>query len=319
MRHLKSGQYLLLVFLVNFITFWSFAKPSNSHLQESASGLPKQQNQAAPAKNDYVTSATCSACHEDLFKKFTRTPHQVLESHPKKGWQERSCESCHGPGQAHVDAGDGSQIIAYKKLPANEINANCLKCHARTEALSGVRSSLHGKNQMACTQCHQIHDSPQPVHLLAGKPDQLCLSCHRETQSAFSKPFRHRLAEGAIRCVDCHQPHGGLQPRQMKVANGNEAACVKCHTDKRGPFAFEHPALRLEGCMGCHEPHGSVNPKMLVRHEVRFLCLECHSAAPGILSAQPPSFHDLRSARFQNCTTCHLKIHGSNVNKNFLR
>jgi predicted CXXCH cytochrome family protein len=67
--------------------------------------------------------------------------------------------------------------------------------------------------------------------------------------------------------------------------------------------------------MGCHEPHGSVNPKMLVRHEQRFLCLECHSAAPGILASQPPSFHDLRSARFQNCTTCHLRVHGSNVNQ----
>jgi DmsE family decaheme c-type cytochrome len=105
----------------------------------------------------------------------------------------------------------------------------------------------------------------------------------------------------------------------MKTAIGNETACAKCHTDKRGPFAFEHAAMRLEGCLGCHEPHGSINPKMLVRNQQHLLCLECHSTASGILASQPPSFHDLRSARFQNCTTCHLKVHGSNVNKYLLR
>jgi DmsE family decaheme c-type cytochrome len=110
-----------------------------------------------------------------------------------------------------------------------------------------------------------------------------------------------------------------LNPRQMKTARGNEIACAKCHSDKRGPFAFEHAAMRLEGCMSCHEPHSSVNPKMLVRSQQHLLCLECHSTAPGILASQPPSFHDLRSARFQNCTTCHLKVHGSNVNKFLLR
>ena len=50
--------------------------------------------------------------------------------------------------------------------------------------------------------------------------------------------------------------------------------------------------------MGCHEPHGSGNPKMLVRHRPQYLlCLECHTMASGILASQPPSFHDLRSAR----------------------
>ena len=76
--------------------------------------------------------------------------------------------------------------------------------------------------------------------------------------------------------------------------------------------------MRLEGRTGRHEPHGSVNPKMLVRAQQYLLCLECHTMASGILASQPPSFHDLRSARFQNCTTCHLKVHGSNVDK-FLR
>lgn len=278
-----------------------------------------QDTAAVPPKNEYVSSATCSACHEDLAKKFSRNPHQILETSSKKGWKDQSCESCHGPGQAHVDAGDGSKTFAFAKVSAREVSKNCLTCHAKTEAHAGGPTSLHGKNQLACTDCHSVHQPKETRHLLAEQSDQLCISCHKETQAAFAKPFRHRLQEGAIRCVDCHAPHGGLNPRQMKTAHGNEAACGRCHSDKRGPFAFEHAAMRLEGCMSCHEPHGSVNPKMLVRSQQHLLCLECHSTAPNILASQPPAFHDLRSARFQNCTTCHLKVHGSNVNRFLLR
>lgn len=308
MRRLTAGK-----FLVSTLCFTTLTIPS------LARSLPQETAAQPAAKNEYVTSATCASCHEDLARKFTRSPHQVLETSASKGWKEQSCESCHGPGQAHVDAGDGSKIVVFQGRPAREINQNCLSCHARAATHAGGGNSLHGKNQLGCTDCHSIHQPKEAAHLLAGQPDQLCISCHRETQAAFAKPFRHRLKEGAIRCIDCHEPHGGMNPRQMKVAVGNEAACVKCHSDKRGPFAFEHAAMRLEGCMGCHEPHGSANPKILLRHRQHLLCLECHSTSPGILASQPPAFHDLRSPRFQNCTTCHLKVHGSNVNQFFLR
>ena len=56
----------------------------------------------------------------------------------------------------------------------------------------------------------------------------------------------------------------------------NEPGCLNCHGDKRGPFTFEHAPVRFEGCSTCHEAHGSANPRMLVRREVRFVCLECH-------------------------------------------
>jgi uncharacterized protein with PIN domain len=63
---------------------------------------------------------------------------------------------------------------------------------------------------------------------------------------------------------------------------------------------------------------------MLDRPEVRMLCLECHANLPtvnanGTIGVVPPSFHDLRSPRFQNCTVCHQKIHGSYVDRNLLR
>ena len=59
---------------------------------------------------------------------------------------------------------------------------------------------------------------------------------------------------------------------------------------------------------------------MLTRSTVAQLCLECHSNITGTtLGSQPPSLHDLRSPRYQNCTTCHTAVHGSNVSPRLLR
>ena len=73
-------------------------------------------------------------------------------------------------------------------------------------------------------------------------------------------------------------------------------------------------------------PHGSANAKMLIREEVRFVCLECHANLPSlptqtasVRGVVPPAFHDLTSPRFRNCTICHQKIHGSHVDRNLLR
>jgi hypothetical protein len=66
---------------------------------------------------------------------------------------------------------------------------------------------------------------------------------------------------------------------------------------------------------------------MLVRSDVRFLCLECHSNVPGLkgetdtgsVGPGTPSFHNLALPRFQNCTVCHLAIHGSNTSRVYFR
>jgi DmsE family decaheme c-type cytochrome len=315
MRRWMTFRGLLPFILLHPLVGFCLASNPSRLLGQDEGSKPPPQNQVSKAKSEYVASATCASCHEDLAKSFTKNPHQILEVSPSKGWKDLSCESCHGPGDAHVNAGDGTQIFAFKGLSIREVNKKCLSCHARAESHAGGANSLHGRNQIACTECHSVHAPKESLHLLASQSNLLCFNCHKEIQGAFAKPYRHKLYEGAISCVDCHEPHGGLQPRQMKTAFGNEPACVKCHTDKRGPFAFEHPPMRLEGCMGCHEPHGSANPKMLIRHEQRFLCLECHAGSSGIPGGTPPSFHDLRSPRFQNCSTCHLRVHGSNIDR----
>lgn len=52
------------------------------------------------------------------------------------GWktERQGCESCHGPGKAHVDGGgDKSKIRTFENETAKQISENCLACHAGKE------------------------------------------------------------------------------------------------------------------------------------------------------------------------------------------
>jgi hypothetical protein len=49
------------------------------------------------------------------------------------------------------------------------------------------------------------------------------------------------------------------------------------------------------------------------------LCQECHGGRQGAPADLPQGFHDLTLPRFQNCTSCHVMIHGSNTNRLFLQ
>jgi len=224
-----------------------------------------------------------------------------------------------------------------------------LRCHAGKEERNNYKRGEHWRNDVACIDCHSPHYSTRLAAKLAGTPQgktgapsslipvgpfsahsndlappqmlvknepQLCLGCHSEMKAQFTQPFHHRVLEGAMKCSDCHNPHGGFELKQARLNTGADAACMKCHADKQGPFVFEHAPARVEGCAICHTPHGSSNPKMLKRNNVNQLCLECHSNVAlkvGEIGApSTPSFHNQATVRFQNCTTCHAKIHGSN-------
>jgi DmsE family decaheme c-type cytochrome len=295
-----------------------------------------QEKEGAPAKPaadnkpaEYVTSATCQGCHEDIFNAFQKNPHQAVETNKKRGWETKACESCHGPGSKHAESMSAADIVQPAKLKAGANDKLCLNCHLNQPTHVGRINSSHARNQVSCSSCHSIHKNG-PHGLAVRKPSEVnaqCAKCHTDVWASFQRPYKHRLPEGAMSCVDCHNPHGGFLARGMiRTANANEPGCFKCHGDKRGPFVFEHAPVKTEPCSTCHEPHGSANPRMLTRAQVRFVCLECHANLPGptapgngTLGTTPPAIHDLRSPRFQQCTLCHQKVHGSYVNRDFFK
>ncbi len=295
-------------------------------------GQSKAQEKPGPKPPPpaFAGSETCSACHEDIYNGFLKSPHAIVETDKKRGWEKRACESCHGPGQEHAESADAAKIRNPGKLAAAAADKLCLTCHINTSTHAGRLLSSHAKDQVSCTQCHKVHANG-PHGLVDRKPEainQQCASCHLNVWAQFQKPNHHKLPEGAMSCVDCHNPHGpssAMAKPDMKQAFGaNEPGCFSCHGDKRGPFTFEHGPVRFEGCATCHEPHGSGNPRMLTRANVRNVCLECHANLPtanktGTIGVVPPAFHNLNSPRFQNCTVCHQKVHGSHIDRNLLK
>lgn len=287
---------------------------------------------AAPPPG-YLGSQVCRTCHPDIYATFYRNPHAKSLADEKIKFEQKGCESCHGPGREHVAAkGDKTKIVAFSNLSPKQTLDNCLSCHQSQISRANIRRSSHTTADVVCSNCHSIHKSPTPKHLLAKQQTDLCYQCHSNVRAQFSMPVKHRVNEGFMQCSDCHNPHGAdalntrmmARPRMLAHGLQNEEPCLKCHVDKRGPFVFEHAAVRVDGCGSCHAPHGSMNSRLLRRPQVFTLCLECHNGAgnfgrdgDGITLSSPT--HSMTDVKYQNCTACHVRIHGSNTHSRFLR
>jgi predicted CXXCH cytochrome family protein len=315
---------------------------------------PPAQKGKAANPDDYVGAETCSTCHQDQTDHYKNTAHARLEKEPSWKGKVVGCESCHGAGKGHVETmmaaiGEGKtpdqvadkRITRLSALSPKDSSDTCLTCHAGREEHNNYRRGEHWRNDVGCIDCHTSHSPRAGAQratsntLVAGetaqKPgfatakmlrqneQQLCMSCHTETQHQFKQPFHHKVLEGAMKCSDCHNPHGGFERKQARLASGADAVCVKCHADKQGPFTYEHAPVKTEGCQACHVPHGTANPRMLKTNNVAQLCLECHSQDHGVGAQEPIGpVHNL-NLHYRDCTTCHMKVHGSHTSPVFMR
>jgi DmsE family decaheme c-type cytochrome len=297
---------MALVALLPGVSARAYAASGN----KQAAPTPKAAAHQDPA--DYVGSEVCATCHADVATKFANNPHSKLGL--LHGGTGATCESCHGGGKAHVESGgDVTKIKQISKLSAKDVDATCLGCHAG--AHPNFERSPHGKAGVGCTSCHSVHTGDPEAKLLKASQPGLCFTCHADVKPAFSMPFHHKVNEGLVKCSDCHDAHGTFNANNVKSTADQNNICTKCHAETRGPWVFEHAAVKGEGCTGCHTPHGSQNPRMLNVANINQLCNQCHSpvAASTIHGA------GVGSADRPPCINCHTMIHGSNINPAFIR
>src|SRR5918994_622973 len=209
-------------------------------------------------------------------------------------YHDVQCESCHGPGQTHVENPDATQPIASIRA-ATETDNGCGECHsgvhhpfveeweqsehatpnAEVVALAGATPAIYG----ACLDCHSAQGALRAWGIRAD---------YIEKDAA---PSEHL----GIVCAVCHDPHGSPNSGQLRfpidVPSQEQNLCVKCHYKRaepetqaavtRGPHSPEGPLLLGEGA-GWFPPnfqpevdrilstHGSnANPR---------LCATCHVA-----------------------------------------
>jgi DmsE family decaheme c-type cytochrome len=264
---------------------------------------------SAAQETGYAGTEQCAACHDNTAKAFKDS------IHAKKGFEQRSrhgCETCHGPGQAHVEAGGGKGTMTTPaSLPKAERSHMCLQCHEQGTKMFWP-GSAHDSRGLACQDCHSVHGAQSDkAQLKTADESELCFGCHTQKRGQFFRSSHHPIREGKIACSDCHNPHGTQSAKLINADSVNEQ-CYKCHAEKRGPFLWEHIPVREE-CTTCHEPHGSNHPKLMNAKEP-FLCQRCHSDTrhPGTLYDQSQVSKLSNKILNRSCTNCHSAIHGSN-------
>ena len=260
----------------------------------------------------YVGEATCAGCHDKEGSSFHRTVHGQAQN-PRTPEAAQGCESCHGPGQAHVDdPSKPGSIRRFSTMSPRDASDVCLACHSRSSQTQW-KGSTHDARNLACTTCHSIH-APQSEKALLKTAAILdtCFICHK-TEVVKQQRIGHMpLREGKMTCSSCHNPHGTTNVRMLHPGNWINETCLSCHAEKRGPFLWDHAPVR-EGCNTCHDPHGSNNDWMLVA-KLPMLCQRCH-----IGTRHPSTIYDAnqlaaRSNRLigRGCVNCHAQVHGSN-------
>jgi DmsE family decaheme c-type cytochrome len=292
--------------------------------QQTASTAPGAQKPPAQAalKDGYVGDDTCVACHEPEGKRLSTTLHGRAQNvRTPAGNVNQSCETCHGPGKEHSETGDKTKIRVFTAISPRAASEVCVSCHNRsTHAM--WKGSMHDARNLSCVTCHSVHNPKgERAQLKTVTITETCVTCHK-TEVAKLQRFGHMpVREGKLECTSCHNPHGSTNVRLLKVGNWVNELCVSCHTEKRGPFLWDHAPVR-EACNTCHDPHGSNNERMLVA-KLPMLCQRCH-----IGTRHPSTIYDgaqlaARSNRLigRGCVNCHAQIHGSNspAGNTFLR
>jgi DmsE family decaheme c-type cytochrome len=272
---------------------------------------PDEPSEGAQAPASW-SAEDCKACHDVTVGQLEKTRHATIE---------HSCQACHAGVPEHVGPilegkEPGPAPTQFAQAKGADVNATCLECHEKQNHPTWA-GSAHDRRGVSCTDCHSVHSFKRDKGQLktAQEPDT-CYSCHASIRAQSLRTSHHPVREGLMTCSSCHNPHDGSKPKLIKAEVNNEL-CLQCHTEKRGPFFWEHAPVR-ENCLNCHNPHGSNHDKLLVAQQP-WLCQRCHlnTRHPGTLYSNVNSAGAVAGASNRAtehaCKNCHQSVHGGNA------
>jgi predicted CXXCH cytochrome family protein len=158
-------------------------------------------------------------------------------------FQDVQCESCHGPGLAHVTNPKDDNIPLPSVDVDLEATNGCGECHRdlHYELLQEWQSSAHSNlyaSVAARDECAACHTGNHALEAWGVKPVFV------EALSGVDFP---------ITCAVCHDPHGGPFGKQLRFSINTSSVetnlCMKCH-QRLGNPDFEAAAA------GPHSPQG---------------------------------------------------------------
>jgi len=232
-----------------------------------------------------------------------------------------ACTSCH------------EKEAQYHNLATN----GTMSVHANFEFNVSDGGGEGEQQANGCETCHgpgskHVDNDGAPNFILKHSTKR-CFSCHIDKMAEFKLQHHHPVPEGRMECGDCHQFHGAdVRATAGAMLKRNDETCFKCHKEMKGPFVFEHEAMR-DGCTSCHNPHGAATEKLLIAGQTT-VCLRCHwdvNTNGGGDMGSPLVSHGNSAnraggaagkydiGRGEECIDHHRAPHGSNIWRTFNR
>ncbi len=229
----------------------------------------------------YQTANTmCIGCHTTGFEKRYDVEKDSFDSR----WKEPnvSCQSCHGPGERHVQWAEvartgntadqvvlehsGLAIGFRKDNPRQELDV-CAACHSR-------RSELRDNPVVGGMRLDQYLPALLTRELYHADGQQL-------DEVYVDGSFRQsKMYQKGVSCSNCHNPHSGTLR-----AEGN-AVCLQCHTPQANA-AFSSAAGDFDTPK--HHFHKA--------DSAAAQCTSCHMPAKAYMQVQARADHSLRVPR----------------------
>ena len=131
-----------------------------AHSQAPEQPKPQAPEQSKP-QAPQPTVPICAACHEKAHQSIFMTAHGA-----KNDAQGSMCQACHGDATEHLKDPTASKPkgpLTSKTATAGEKAAVCLTCHSSNRHLAFWDVAAHSRNDVACTDCHNIHNSAEPL------------------------------------------------------------------------------------------------------------------------------------------------------------
>ncbi|HUK20734.1 MAG TPA: tetratricopeptide repeat protein [Gemmatimonadales bacterium] len=237
----------------------------------------------------------CADCHSTNLKKNYDPATETYQT----TWDviDVSCQSCHGPGSAHVAwarrhvprTTDSSQaiglVVDVKSASPHDQVATCMPCHSRRSRLSP--DDWAGRPYLDTFLPALL--TPELYHA-----DGQILGEDYE----YGSFLQSRMYADGVRCTDCHNPHS------VKLRADGNALCVRCHS-VQGDARFAKLEAKAYDTPAHHfHPAGSSGAR----------CVNCHMPAKTYMVVDPRRDHSFRIPRPDlsvkigtpnACTGCH--------------